>query len=206
MVLLGKPNPGPGLVLRLPSVDQWRGSDAPNRPPEALYRFFAGLTEYAFQTRIGVADPLLIDYLTDLLARFVRFDAVCSLRNPNGRPLEQVAEMLLEAEARVGEARRNAHRQIGDFALFWTGVYPETLRGTHHGPRRDAFIDYCEHGKRAYYIASTIETDPPDKERDVLERLSHDFELCVYGLGEVRREWERRDSDGPPPGAPIILK
>ncbi len=197
--LLGKPNVAPGLALRLPPVSTVVETMHPNRPPEALYRFFAGLTEYAFQTRLGVADPLLIDYLTDLLARFVRYDALLSLRNPTGRRLEEVAEMLLEAEVRVGDARRAAHRHIGDFALFWTGVYPEALPRLQRGPRKDFFLDYCEQGKRAYFIASTIQTEPPDEERDVLERLSHDFELCVYGLGEVRREWERRDPDGDAP-------
>jgi hypothetical protein len=39
----------------------------------------------------------------------------------------------------------------------------------------------------------------------LLERLSHDFELCVYGLGEVRREWERRDPDGERPGEPFMI-
>ena len=97
-----------------------------NRPPETLVRFFAGLTEYAFETRLGVADTQLIDYLTDLLARFVRYDALLSLRNLTGRRLDEVADMLMEAEARVGDARRQAHRHIGDFTLFWTGVYPES--------------------------------------------------------------------------------
>jgi hypothetical protein len=27
----------------------------------------------------------------------------------------------------------------------------------------------------------------------VLERLGRQFDLCAYGLREVRREWERRD-------------
>jgi len=29
----------------------------PDQPKRLLRRFFAGLTEYAFQTRLGVADP-----------------------------------------------------------------------------------------------------------------------------------------------------
>ena len=44
----------------------------------------------------------------------------------------------------------------------------------------------------------------PDEESEVLDRLSHDFELCVYGLGEVRREWERREGDAP--AGPIVIE
>ncbi len=174
-----------------------------HRPHETLYRFFAGLTEYAFHTRLGVPDTRLTDYLTDLLARFVRYDALVSLRSLSGQRLVAVADMLLEADARVGDARREAHRHIGDYTLFWTGVYPETLQRGKRGHRSDPFVDYCEHGKRAYRIASTIPTSKPDDKGEVLERLSHDFELCVYGLSEVRREWERRDGDTP--AGPIVL-
>jgi hypothetical protein len=176
----------------------------PNRPPEALYRFFAGLTEYAFETRLGVADTQLIDYLTDLLARSIRYDALLSLRNLSGQRLDEIAKMLLEAEARVGEARRVAHRQIGDFTMFWAGLYPETLQRERRGQRHNFFHDYCLHGKRSYQIASTIRVGEPDPEGEVLERLSHEFELCVYGLNEVRREWERRD--GEQPGGPIVIE
>lgn len=176
-----------------------------SRPHEALYRFFAGLTEFAFQTRLGVADPRLTDYLTDLLARFVHYDALLSLRNLAGRRLDEVADMLIEAEARVGDPRREAHRHIGDFTLFWTGVYPEALSRLQRGMRKDFFLDYCEQGKRSYHIASTIRTGQSDEENEVFERLSHDFELCVYGLGEVRREWERRDATDPSTGKPFLL-
>ena len=44
-----------------------------------------------------------------------------------------------------------------------------------------------------YRIASTIPTSDDDAENEVLERLSHEFDVCVRGLGEMRREWERRD-------------
>jgi hypothetical protein len=177
---------------------------APNRAPEALHRFFAGLTEYAFQTRMGVADTQLIDYLTDLLVRFVRCDALLSLRNLTGEKLDGVAHMLVEAEARIGDARRKAHRHIGDYTLFWAGVYPETLRSSRPGHRHDYFHDYCEHGKRAYFIASTVPVPQPNDDSDVLERLSHEFDLCAYGLNEVRREWERREGDGG--SGPIVIE
>jgi hypothetical protein len=171
-----------------------------NVPRLPLRNFFAGIAEYAFETRLGVADPPLIDYLVELLTRFVRSDAVYGVRDLQGRRLGMLADLLIEAESRVGDARRQVHRHIGDFTLFWAGVYPEALarlrsqgRGAH--VRGDHFVDYCEHGKRSYRIASQIPTEQKnaEAENEVLERISDDFELCVYGLGEIRREWERRE-------------
>ena len=159
--------------------------------------FFAGVAEFAFETRLGVADPPLVDYLVEMLTRFVRHDALLAVRNPTGKPLQEIAEMVVEAEARVGDARRAVHQHIGDFTLFWTGVYPEALAHLRNSGCKDYFVDYCAQGKRAYYIASTIRTGPDDPESEVLQRLSHDFEMCAYGLNEVRREWERRDGGGP---------
>jgi len=167
--------------------------------PDMLRRFFAGLAEFTFQTRLGVADPPLVDYVSDLLARFVRNEVIFRIRDLSGRPLIEVAEMLAEAEKRMGDARREVHRHIGDFTLFWVGVYPECLRRKQSPTHRDHLIDYQAEGKRSYWIASTIETDTEKSaSAEVLERLSRNFELCAYGLSEVRREWERRDDDDIP--------
>ena len=166
-------------------------------PRQVLRRFFAGITEHAFQTQLGIADPPLIDYLTDMLVRFVRCESIYRLRDLSGRPLHEVAEMLIEAEARVGDARREIHRHIGDFVLFWAGVYPETLCRLRGTDTKDFFIDYRVQGKRAYYIASQIETEREESApSEVLERLSDQFEVCLHGLSEARREWERRDGGG----------
>src|SRR5262249_48706413 len=106
--------------------------------------------------------------------------------------LEEVAGMVLEAEAlpAEGRTRREFHRHIGDFTLFWTGVYPEALRRLRSVLSKDHFIDYCEQGKRSYYIASTFEEEHYQVEAPVLRRLSQDFELCAFGLNRVRQEWE----------------
>jgi hypothetical protein len=164
------------------------------KPDHPLRRLFAGLTEQTFMATLGVADPPLTDYLSELLSRFIHLDAVYRLRNPSGRRLEEVAEMLLEAEAMPpeGRTRREVYRHIGDFTLFWTGLYPEALRRLRSALTKDHFIDYCEQGKRSYYIASTFEEEPFREEAPVLRRLSEGFELCAYGLTQVRREWERR--------------
>jgi len=178
-----------------------------SRSQGSLYRFFSGLTEYVFQTRLGVADPALVDYISDLMARFTHCDAIYKVRDPTGQRLQNLAAMLAEAQARMGDARRDVHRHIGDFTLFWSGVYPETLTKAERQAQIDHLVDYRQQGKRAYYIASTLKSDQNRTESEVLERLSHDFELCAYGLGELRREWEQRDlPDGEPRSGPWLIE
>ena len=167
----------------------------------ATRRFFVGLTEYTFEARLGVADPPLVDYIAELLVRFVRSDELYPVRSVRGQRLVAVTDMLAEAQHREGAARQKVHRHIGDFTLFWTGVYPEVVDHLRRGSK-DAFIDYQQQGKRAYWIASTIPVEREAAPADVLKRLSENFELCVYGLGEVRRQWEQKDGDS---DAPILL-
>ncbi|GAG53585.1 unnamed protein product, partial [marine sediment metagenome] len=108
----------------------------------AMQRYFTGLAENTFQTQLGVVDPLLIDYVSDLLIRFVRLDGLQKFRGVTGRPLLSVVEMMAEATERLGSAKRELHRHIGDFTLFWAGVFPEALRrqSTETGHQ---FESYC---------------------------------------------------------------
>ncbi len=171
----------------------------PDRRGKIVRQFFAGLTEYAFQSKLGVADPPLVDYISELLVRFVRSDDIYSVRGVRGGRLMQVADMLAEAQARQGPAKRQVHRHIGDFTLFWTGVYPEVADNMRRPGMRDSLLDYSAQGKRAYHIASSIPVEKEAASSAVLERLSDQFELCVYGLSEIRRQWEERDGNGDAP-------
>src|SRR5215212_8650609 len=143
-----------------------------------LRRLFAGLTEQTFMDRLGLGDPQLVDYLSILLSRFIHLANILRLRNSEGKPLHEVVEMVIEAEAlpAAGRTRREFYRHVGDFTLFWTGVYPEALKRLRSVLSKDHFIDYCEQGKRSYYIASTFENDPYREEAPVLRRLSEQFE------------------------------
>lgn len=169
-----------------------------------VHRYFAGLAENTFHTELGVTDPLLIDYLSDLLVRFVRSDVVHRIRSVTGRPLMSVAEMVTEAAERMGDARRELYRHIGDFTLFWAGVYPEALKN-HASSSADPFNDYCAQGKRSYHLASQLDLEAAELQDEalLLERLSEQFELCCYGLREVRRQWE--EGDDPQHGNVILL-
>ena len=132
-----------------------------------------------------------------MLGRFINMDGMYQLHDGKGRRLEEVAEMMMEAEALPpeGRTRREVYRHIGDFTLFWTGVYPEAVKRLRNSESKDHFIDYCEQGKRSYYIASTFDDDDKlRQEAPILRRLSDEFMLCAYGLNQVRREWEKAGS------------
>lgn len=120
-------------------------------PPEhPLRRLFAGITEHAFITSLGMADPPLIDYLSDLLSRFVHVDGVFRLRDGRGRPIQELAEMAMEAEKlpSEGRTRREYHRHIGDFALYWSGLFPEQVNRIQHRPCKDHLVSFAVLGKR----------------------------------------------------------
>ena len=160
-----------------------------------LRHYFAGLTEQTFIETFGLADPPLTDYLSTLLSRFIHVDVIFKIKaSAVGTQLTEVADMLMEAESipREGRTSREMHRHIGDFALFWVGVYPESLKHLRNPMRKDYFMDYFEQGKRSYLIASTFDKEPFVDEAPVLRRISDQFELCAYGLSRVRREWEKK--------------
>jgi hypothetical protein len=161
-------------------------------PPEhPLRRTFAGLAEHAFFSHLGVADPPLIDYLSELLARFVHNDEVYRLRGLSGRPLTELAEMVIEAEKLPagGTTRREYYRHIGDFALFWTGLFPEAVERQRSLACKDSLVSYTAQGKRGYLLTSRLEEERRhEAEAGLFLRLSEQFEVCAVGLRKVREE------------------
>lgn len=158
----------------------------------SLQNLFAALTEQTFQVEFGVADPPLIDYLSELLVRFIRLEAIYKVRDLVGRRLDEVADMLVEAQDREARPQREVYRHIGDFTLFWTGVYPEALKFLRRWDRKDALLDYQQQGKRSYLLASRISDAEHPEQTRILRRLSDEFELYSVGLHKVREHWEQR--------------
>lgn len=170
-----------------------------------LHRLFRGITEQTFISELGIGDPGLVGYVANLLAAFVRSDAIWGLKNRSGERLKEVTAMVAEAESAVdSDRRRECHRHVGDFTLFWTGVYPEALGALQGSDKADHLVHYQQQGKRSYYLASRL---VEGSEGPVLRWLSEEFELCAFGLSRVRREWERHDEQelrGPLPPKPLI--
>lgn len=173
-----------------------------------IRRLFAGLVEHAFYTQIGVCDPKLMDYLLMLLLDFIHVDRLYKIRDANGKRLESIAEMLdfQESDPRINTVipKRDFHRYIGDFALFWTGVFPEGLRRRRHTPNPDHLIDYVGRGKKSYAIASSLYDEESDPPSSLFRRLSADFEVYAHGLCLVRRGWEQRHFEGSEDTGPLL--
>lgn len=154
--------------------------------PDALSRLFSACCEYAFAAELGVADPELVDYMSELLLRFVRSEGLSPHRDCEGRRLSRLAEMLAEVERREGRPRRELQRHIGDVSLFWTGVYPEALPKVQSIDSPDFLLDVPSQGRRCYRLASQYE----DEQSPVLARIAEDYETCREGLHLARRAWD----------------
>ncbi|MFQ5415264.1 MAG: hypothetical protein ACE5E6_12475 [Phycisphaerae bacterium] len=171
----------------------------PVSPDHPLRRLFAALVEDAFCSQVGMCDPKLTDYLADLLVNFTHVERLDVLRNVHGQPLDAIAArlaMLDDDEATDATGRERAlYRHIGDYALFWAGVYPEQLK-RHRLRDDDVLLDYVKQGRRSYAIASELTADGARPPARLFLHLSEDFESCLHGLGLVRRELEHTQQSG----------
>ncbi len=164
-----------------------------------LRRLFDGLVEQTFMAELGMCDPRLTDYLGELLSEFVHTDHIFRLRGVDGQTILEVSRMEADAhlgpDVAPGTRTLLVNRYIGDFTLFWSGVYPETLR-----PRMqsgsDRLREFLVRGKRSYDIASQLCDDGSDPPAAVLRCLSQEFEACVHGLHRVRHGWESMGRSG----------
>ena len=173
-----------------------------------LRRLFAGLVEHAFCAEVGMCDPGLTNYIADLLVDFTHIDRLNTIRRAVGKRPEQIAAMLAvladEKPASATDSDRSMYRHIGDYTLFWAGVYPEHLRSVHRGRADDVLQDYVSQGKRSYLIVSRLCDEDGAPPPSLFRHLSEDFEFCVYGLGLVRRGLQRAEERPPGRGGGLL--
>ncbi len=137
-------------------------------------------------------DAKLRRYLAEeLLTRFLHVDQLYRLRDARGRPLADVAEMLLEGEGSGVSSELRAlslQRHVGDYTLFILGLFPESLQrlrrdwsrkdsvmvqlGNLVVPFRDPGEYYQEAGRRAYRRAAEISREAGVEDADVFEKLA----------------------------------
>lgn len=153
-----------------------------------LRQFFAGSIQDAFYSQLGICAPDLVNYLTDLLVEFVHVRNIYPLKSVSGEPLTVVSEMV--SKAHLGEdvpaEQRDCliHRHVGDYTMYWSGMYPESIE---QQCGRERVIDFFDQGKRSYAIAAELQKN--DDLSTTLVRLSEHFEDCAQGLNLARETW-----------------
>ena len=159
-----------------------------------LLRLFQELVSYHFSSDVGIRDSEVHAYVSNLLCEFFDMEQLYKVRDAAGRPLHDVGEMLLESDPVYGEApsfdrERQVRKHIGDYALFFTGMFPESINQFRlRNQRLENFVDWMKAGKESYYIVSKFEHFEYAKVAPLFAMLSKNFEGCVYGLNMVKND------------------
>jgi hypothetical protein len=175
-----------------------RGVQGGQMIPEShpLQQLFEDLVGRHYAEQIGIRNPQIVAYVSHLLAEFCDSEQLFKIRNALNRPLSDVGEMLLEADPVYGPApsfdrERQVRKHIGDYTLFFAGMFPESI---HHfrlrRQRLENFVDWMKAGKESYYIVSKFEHFEYAKVAPLFASLSKNFEECVYGLNMVKSDLE----------------
>jgi hypothetical protein len=162
-----------------------------------LQVFFQEVVERNYG-EVGLRSSEVHAYVANLLTEFCETDTLYKIKNADGRPLCDVGEMMLESDPIYGPApsfdrERQVRKHIGDYALFFSGMFPQSLN--HHRLRKtrmEQLIDFVKAGKESYYIVSKFEHFEYAKVAPLFRKMSQEFEKLVYGLNQVKNELEER--------------
>src|SRR2546430_16190726 len=116
------------------------------------------------------------------MAEFCDAEQLFKVRNEAGKPLTDVGEMLVESNPIFGPApsfdrERQVRKHIGDYSLFFTGMFPESINNFRlRRDRLENFIDRMKAGKESYYIVSKVEHFQYTKVAPLFGNLSNHVE------------------------------
>src|SRR3954463_1688067 len=159
-----------------------------------LEEMFVDMVGRHYADEIGIRDAQIVGYVAHILAEFCEVEELFKIRSSAGKPLNDVGEMLLESDPVYGPApsfdrERQVRKHIGDYTLFFAGMFPESIN--HYRLRRqrlESLIDFIKAGKESYYIVSKFDVFEYAISAPVFAKLADRFEDCVCGLNMVKNE------------------
>ena len=167
-------------------------------PSHPLEPFFHRAVRNSYEGKLGLNDPDVTSYVARLLCEFSQADKLYRVRDQEGRPIEELTEMMRAADPVLGtassfDAERALRKHIGDYALFVAGMYPEAMGSSRRLRRHQPTLGELIHaGKESYFIVSQFNLFEYEQEAPLFARLSDRFERCILGLTLVREELSPR--------------
>ena len=159
-----------------------------------LHQLFLELVNQHFANDVAVRDRTVSQYVARMLTDFCEMKNLFRVRNASGRLLDDVGEMLLEADPVFGNApsfdhEREVRKHIGDYTLFFTGLFPESINHLRlRRQRLESLVDFIKAGKESYYIVSKFENFEYAQAAPLFAQLAQCFEQCVFGLNMVKND------------------
>jgi hypothetical protein len=159
-----------------------------------LRQLFLELIGRHYAEELGLRNPEIVNYVAQLLAEFCEVEQLFKIRDAAARPLTDVGEMLIESDPIYGPApsfdrERQVRKHIGDYTLFFAGMFPESINHLRLRRNRvESLVDWMKAGKESYYIVSKFEHFEYTKVAPLFASLSRNFEECVYGLNQVKND------------------
>ncbi|MBN8690330.1 MAG: hypothetical protein J0L72_06005 [Armatimonadetes bacterium] len=156
-----------------------------------LSTVFRAALRAALLDDLGRAEEVAIEaYISEMLTKFLHTDSIFAIRDQSGRRIVAITEMLAEGDVTQNadsfERERQVHKHIGDFLLFWSGVFPEFLRQLKLSFGGDLICDYPRQAKASYHLVSTFDYPPYHDDAPTYRRLSQNFDEYALALRRVR--------------------
>ncbi len=162
-------------------------------PKQTMKELFEELVDRSFGETLRISDSEITSYVSDLLTQFSQAENLYRIRDAQGKRLEDVGEMLLASnpllDAPSFDRERAVRKYIGDYTLFFAGLFPEAINQWRQRRQRlDAVVDYVKAGKESYYIVSAFNQFEYRSSAPLFKKMSEQFETCVLGLHLVKRD------------------
>ena len=167
---------------------------ADNHPLEG---FFQQMVRNSYAGKLGIHDTAITQYVAHLLCEFSESDKLYKVRDEHGKPLQALEDLVRAADPIHGtaasfDAERAVRKHIGDYALFVSGMYPESMDPWRRRRGQQSFEELVAVGKQSYYIVSQFDLEEYAEEAPLFARLSEWFDRCIYGLRLVREDLQRK--------------
>lgn len=166
-----------------------------NHEHRMLVDFFKQAVHASLHDKLGCKDlDEAEDYVAHMLANFLHRDDIFAIKDAAGRRVESIGEMLAEGDVRLNansfDREREVHKHLGDFLLFWSGFFPESLGKIPGLGTGNPMIEAISLGRTSYDIVSSFDHKPYDAEAPTFKRLSDEFEMLRLGLSLLRKDFK----------------